>query len=447
MEKLRLSQIAGVTELSLPQGLDGDTWVERIAVSLEKVTPGCLYIALEPETAGVALLQGAAAAICGETGEKRLFSNDPLAALNALAAWYRRRFHTWIIGITGSVGKTTVKEMIHSILETEGRTLKSSWELEGEVGLPLALLELDWSDKNAVLEVDFTHPGNIAQMSRIIRPNAALITCVGTGHLTQCGSREALLREKLSITEGMSPSAPLILNGDDDVLQKAYESLSQELISYGVGNPAADFQGKVLSESLSGSELEIRYYGKKQQLKVPIWGKAGVYSALAAFATGVVAGMDPERIAQSIAAFSPARHRQNVLSLNGVTVLDDTCSASPESMREALRYLGALPAKRRIAVLGEMPDLGETAENAHRAVGRRAAQCGADLICCLGEHAAFTAEEANRMGGTRALAFGDRGSLTTFLQNDHRPGDAVLVKGDRSQRLEEIIPIIWGQEE
>lgn len=444
MEKTKLAKVADVIGAPAPE--QGERVVEQVAVSLDKVSPGCLFFELRSGEAQRALALGAAAAVCPCRGQGMLFSEDPMEALERLAAWHRRLFHTWLLAVTGSIGKTTVKEMTHDVLETEGRTAKTPWNLDRKAGLSLALLELDWEDKNAVLEVGFSFPGNIGRMSRIMRPSAALITCVGTGHLSQCGDRQTLLREKLAITEGMAPSAPLIINGDDDMLQQAYEFVSQELISYGVGNPAADVQGKVLRESLEGTELEVSYYGKRQLLQVPLWGKAGVYNALAAFTAGVVAGVDSETAARRIAGFRPAPHRQNILHLGDITVLDDSCSASPESMREALRLLGQLPGKRRIAVLGEMPDLGGTAENAHRAIGRRAAQCGVDLLCCLGPHAAFTAEGADRMRGVRALTFADSASLITYLQNDKKPGDTVLVKGDRCQRMEEIIRQVWDKD-
>lgn len=446
MEKTKLGKVADVIGAALPQGMDSEALVSEAAAYLDGVRPGCLYFELEPGTAETALQCGAAAAVCRGEGPGKITADDPLEALNRLAAWHRRLFQTWIIGITGSVGKTMVKDIVHELLQLDGGAKKSSWALEGEAGLPLALLNLNWSDRNAVLEIGFTRPGNIGHMSRIIRPSAALITCVGTGHLTQCGDREALLAEKLSVTEGMNVSSPLILNGDDDLLQRACERISQEKITYGLDSPWVDVKGRILSQNLQGSELEVSCYGKKERLQVPLWGKLGARNALAAFTVGIVAGLDTGAAARCISAFRPALHSQSVLSFEGATVLDDNDSSSPESMREALRYLEQLPAKRRVAVLGEMPDLGETAENAHRAIGRRAAQCGADLICCLGPYAEAIAVEANRMGGTRALTFTSRESLVTFLQNDRRVGDAVLVKGSRDQKMEEIIPLVWGTE-
>lgn len=442
MEKMQLQKIASVIGASVP---DSGILIDRVIISPDKAAPGCLYFELQPGTAENALMLGASAAVTRQPGPGRIAVDDPMEALEKLAAWHRRLFHTWILGITGSIGKTTVKEMAHAVLTADGPTVKTHWDIDREAGLPLALLDLSWADKNAVLEVGFTAPGSIAKLSKIMRPSAALITCVGTGHLTQCGSREALLEEKLAITAGMNPSAPLIINGDDDMLQHAYEILPQEIISYGVENPAADFRGRVLAESLEGSELEVSYYGRKQQLFVPKWGRAGVYNALAAFSAGIIAGIDPETAAKRIAAFTPAPHRQSILKFGDITVLDDSCSASPESVREALRLLGLLPAKRRIAVLGEMPDLGKTAENAHRAMGRRAAQCGADLLCCVGEHAAFTAEEASRMGNIRVVTFADTASLATYLSNDKRAGDTVLVKGDSAQKMGDMIGAVWGR--
>ncbi|MBR6790227.1 MAG: hypothetical protein IKM31_05095 [Oscillospiraceae bacterium] len=441
MEKMQLQKIASVIGASS----ESEALIEKVIISPEEACPGSLYFELQPGTAGNALLLGASAAVSREPGPGRIVVPDPMDALEKLAAWHRKLFHTWILGITGSIGKTTVKEMAHAVLTADGPTVKTRWDIDREAGLPLALLDLSWADKNAVLEVGFTAPGSIARMSRIMRPSAALITSVGIGHLSQCGSREALLSEKLAVTEGMNPSAPLIINGDDDMLQHAYEILPQEIISYGVENPAADFRGKVLEESLAGSGIEVSYYGRKQRIFVPKWGRAGVYNALAAFTAGIIAGIEPEVAAERIAAFTPAPHRQSILKFGDITVLDDSCSASPESVREALRLLGELPAKRRIAVLGEMPDLGSTAENAHRAIGRRAAQCGADLLCCVGEHAPFTAEEASRMGNIRVVTFKDTASLATYLSNDKRPGDTVLVKGDAAQHMEKIIAAVWEE--
>lgn len=442
MEKMQLSKIASVMGVSAPES---DVLIDKVIISPDKAHPGCLYFELLPGTASNALALGASAAVSTVPGPGRIVVPDVMKAMEKFAAWHRRLFHTWILGITGSVGKTTIKEMTHNILASDGPAVKTYRDIDMEAGLPLALLGLSWEDKSAVLEVGFNRPGSIREMSEVMRPSAALITAIGTNHLEQCGSREALLEEKLAITQGMSPSAPLIINGDDDMLQHAYEILSQEIISYGMENSDVDFKGRVLSEGLQGSELEVSYYGRKQQIHVPKWGKAGAYNALASFTAGIIAGIEPEVAAARIASFTPAPHRQSILHFGEITVLDDSCSANPESVKEALRLLGMLSAKRRIAVLGEMPDLGVTSENAHRAVGRRAAQCGADLLLCVGEHAAFTVEEASRMGGVRALAFSDIASLATYLANDKRPGDAVLIKGSKQQKLSDLIPMVWDR--
>jgi len=442
VEKIQLAKIASV------MGADAsgsDILIDKAIISPDKAYPGCLYFELQPGTAANALALGASAAVSTQPGPGRIVVPDVMKALDQLAGWHRSLFHTWIIGITGSVGKTTIKEMTHSILASDGPAVKTYRDIDKEAGLPLALLDLSWEDKSAVLEVGFGRPGNIAEMSRIMRPSAALITAIGTNHLEQCGSREALLEEKLAITGGMSPSAPLIINGDDDMLQRAYEILPQEIISYGMENPDVDFKGRVLSESLQGSELEVSYYGRKQQIRVPKWGRAGVYNALASFTAGIIAGIEPETAAARIASFTPAPHRQSILQFGEITVLDDSCSANPESVREALRLLSMLPARRRIAVLGEMPDLGASSENAHRAIGRRAAQCGADLLLCIGEHASFTVEEASRMGGVRTLVFSDIASLATYLANDKRAGDAVLLKGSKQQKLGDLVSMVWNR--
>ena len=445
MEGMTLEKLAEVIRTPLPEGMPGEQSFSQVAVSPDQLTPGCLYLALDPSQRTLAL-EGGAAAVVAAGGGVGCLDADPLEALTRLATWYRRRFHTWLIGITGSTGKTTVKEMVYHVLERDGRTMKTRWDQNDDLGLPLTLLGLEWSHRNAVVEMGFTHPGSIARMSRTARPSAGLITCIGSAHLAQCGGPEGLLREKLSITEGMNASAPLILNGDDPLLQRAYEFVSQEIISYGLDNQSADVCGRILSEDLTGSEMEVRYFGKKQQLHVPLWGRIGCYNTLAAFTVGLVAGMDPAQITQGIADFRPVAHRLQLLHCGEVTVLDDSYTTSPESVREALRLLSLLPARRRIAVLGDMEDLGEIAENAHRAVGRRAAQQNIDTLIWVGEYAPIVEEEARRMGGIRTLTFPDTRSLTTYLQNDRRPGDTVLVKGARSARLEELIEAVWHPE-
>ena len=175
MEKMQLAKIASVMGVSAPEG---DVLIDKAIISPDKAHPGCLYFELQPGTASNALALGASAAVSTVPGPGRIVVPDPMKALEKLAAWHRGLFHTWILGITGSVGKTTVKEMTHSILASDGPAVKTYRDIDREAGLPLALLDLSWEDKSAVLEVGFGHPGSIAEMSGIMRPSAALITAL-----------------------------------------------------------------------------------------------------------------------------------------------------------------------------------------------------------------------------------------------------------------------------
>lgn len=451
MESIQLRQLAQ----ALRTDCAADCTITNIVTDTSQVSPGALFVAIRGERfdghdfAQKAAELGAAAIL----GEHPLPVEIPVlqvpstrAALIELARWYRGLFHTFVVGVTGSVGKTSTKDMICSVLQMDGRTLKTMGNLNNGIGLPKTLFRLDSSYKNAVIEMGMSHPGEISLLTRAARPNVGVITNIGVSHIENLGSRENILKAKLEITEGMSSTAPLVLNADDKLLAEVYNQIERDIIYYGIDSGTADVQALGIREQDGCTVFNVRFYGKTVTAMIPVLGRHNVYNALAAFSVGLVAGMDPEDIVEGLRVYVPSAMRQNIIRLpNGITVIADCYNASPDSMKASLSVLdGFRKANRRVAVLGEMLELGSFSEELHRKVGRYVARNGIDALFVIGEHAQAVMESALASRHLLTRRFESREEMANYLRVWLRPGDAVLYKASRGMRLEEVIEAVHG---
>lgn len=448
MEQLTLMEIAQAVGGTLLDQSD-QTKISSVTTDTRKMEPGCLFIPIRGERFDghdyieTALAAGAAGVLSERDtgGRKEIISvADTRKAYLDLAAWYRRRFSATVIGVTGSVGKTTTKEMIAAVLETRCHTLKTEGNHNNEIGLPQTLLSLDSTHQAAVIEMGMSDFGEISRLSRCASPNIGVITNIGVSHIENLGSREGILKAKLELLDGMDPSAPLILNADDDLLSRAADKIERDILSYGIDSDRADIRGCYLKNNDFGTEFDVCYFGKSIPVKLPVLGRHNVLNALAAFSVGLAMNLDAQEMASALAKYVPAGMRQRVVSRGGKTLIEDCYNASPDSMKAALSVLQTMHSKgKKVAVLADMLELGAISEQAHYDVGKLAAESGIDLLLCYGDKAQKLANGAKENGMKKVYHYQDKETLVKDLCRLTKPGDSILFKGSRGMRLEDVI--------
>ncbi|MGH7823376.1 MAG: UDP-N-acetylmuramoyl-tripeptide--D-alanyl-D-alanine ligase, partial [Candidatus Binatia bacterium] len=371
---------------------------------------------------------------------------DGLRALGDLAAARRRDLPVRVVGVTGSNGKTTTKEMIAAVLAVGGAKIAKSPGTENNlVGLPRTLLGLGGDERYVVLEMGMNHPGEIWRLAEIARPDIGVITNVGPAHLEGLGSIANIAAAKQELALALGPAATLIVNGADPRLAPIAAGFSGKTITTGESGAVRAVSTTATAE---GQRVEIEVDARRALVELRVGGRHNVDNALLAAATGFALGVSVEQIAEGLTAFAPLPMRLEALSLpNGARILNDAYNANPASVSAALRSLAAEPAVRRIAVLGEMWELGPDTGRYHREAGKEAAAAGVDLLIAVGRWAAETAAGAEEAG----LAASGRRSAETpaeageLLAAGLGRGDVVLVKGSRGARMEEVVRMLEGR--
>lgn len=445
MIPLRLKEISAV----LGAACGEDKQILSICTDTRKITEGSLFVALVGERfdghdfVGAAFEKGAVAAVCSKpvdvNGEVLLVENTGTALLE-IAAYYRSLFSIPFVGITGSVGKTTTKEMVYAVLSEKYNTLKNEGNLNNEIGLPTTVFRLDSDYEAAILEMGMSAFGEISRLAKVAQPNAGIITKIGVSHIEHLGSREGILKAKLEILDGLKPNAPLIVNGDDDLLGTVALS-DRRVIKFGIENENCDYRAVGIEQSGYNTCFTVIYDGGEQSVTIPTVGTHNVYNALSAFAVGLHLGVSPEKAALGLSKYVTSGMRQNVREVNGITVIEDCYNASPDSVRAATEVLSTMKAGTKVLVFGDMLELGEISESAHREVGALVASKGIDRFYTYGEMAALAAESAKENGIGFVKAFDDKAALAAQLRADLKEDDAVLFKASRGMKLEEVIRI------
>ncbi len=416
-----------------------------------KLQPGELFVALRGARDGhefieKAFEQGAAAVLCSRMEEDRpaIIVPDTRIALGQIARGLREVMGLQVVGVTGSVGKSTTKEMIACVLEGSFRVAKTPANFNNDIGLPLAILAMPADTQVAVLEMGMNHFGEISYLSRIAQPQVAVITNIGTMHMENLGSREGILKAKLEILEGMDARGKVILNGDDRLLCTAKPV--QPVTFFGHENAACDVTATETQEHDGGISCRVSAGKVHFDMKLPVEGMHFVSDALAAVSVGLAFGVGPEVMAERLANFRTMRGRQEILQVGGFTIISDCYNAGPESMAAALAVLGKRTG-RKIAVLGDMLELGTGTQAEHYKVGRLSAR-NADYIFAYGPNAKRVASGA-LTGGVpvgRVELFDDREKLIHKLKCMLCPGDTVLVKGSHGMHLETVVEQLCKEE-
>lgn len=388
---------------------------------------------------------GAAAVMCHrqvDCGLPVIYVDDTKKAFVELAKNYRKSFDGLkVIGLTGSVGKTTTKEMTYEVVSRKYRAIKTEGNLNNDIGLPKTLLRLENDTQAAVIEMGMSAFGEISLLTKACLPDIGIITNIGVSHIEHLGSRDGILKAKLEILDGMKKGSPLILNGDNDKLSTVKND-DYKLIFFGIENENADVRAFDIKENGSNTEFYVKAYSKTQKVTIPTVGIHNVYDALAAYTVGLLLELPTEEIANALENYTPSGMRQRLKEVNGVKIIEDCYNASPDSQRAALNVLSDMNAGRKIAVLGDMLELGDYSETAHREVGKYAAEKKIDVLYAFGEQSKYIAQEAKK-GVERVLWFDDKAQLAKTLVQDVKSGDCVLFKASRGMKLEEIIEKLY----
>ena len=358
-----------------------------------------------------------------------------LTAMGALSAWYRSGFDIPVVGITGSVGKTTSKEMVYAVLNRRFRTHKTQKNFNNELGVPWTLLAMPAEAQAAVVEMGISDFGEMTRLSAMVRPDIALITTIGDSHLEFLHDREGVLRAKTEIFSHMADGTLAIFNGDDALLRNYAAPVRR--ISYGLGEWNDFVAADVENLAGDGMRMKIRHHGSCFSVEIPAFGAHMVYAALAGAAVGWALGMSDAEIAEGIADYETVGNRAKLIRTDRLTILSDCYNANPNSTASAIDSLCTLPG-RRVCILGDMLELGENTVQLHRSTGEKAAQAGISLVLACGPLAKHIYEGA-RSGGCEAMYFETKAQLLAEMDVLIRPGDAVLVKASHSMAFEEFV--------
>lgn len=430
-----------------PAGLS----ITAVVTDSRQVVPGCVFVAIQGERvdganfAPGALEDGAALVVSERTiegvpADRTVLVADVLDAMIAMGANYRDGFSPLVLGVTGSVGKTTTKEFCGAVFSAFGETLKTEGNQNNEIGLPNTLFRMDENTRYAVLEMGMQKKGEVQKLAMAARPDGAIITKIGAAHIETMGSMENILRAKMEICDGMVPGAPLVLNGDDALLFGAKVPGNVVPVYAGIENAECEVRAENLRREGSGQRFAIvdTRFGEYEAL-IPAIGRHNVQNALLAYAAATRLGLAAPQSVAALAAFAPADMRQRVVEMYGVTVIEDCYNANPDSMTAALATLCEVGVPGgRIAVLGDMLELGTEAEKAHVQLGRQCAEAGLRLLVTVGELAGLAAKEAAK-GGVSTAVCDDNAHAAAVLSEAARNGDTVLVKASRGMKFEEIL--------
>jgi len=438
--------------------------VRGVSIDSRTLQPGEVYFALPGQRfdghdfVGRALAIGAAAAVVSERwireglkskrrdqiGEDTalIVVTDPLSALQEVAAEHRRRLAPVLIGVTGTNGKTTTKDMLAAVLSRQGATLKTEGNFNNQIGVPLTLLRLRPKHRLAVVEMGMSGPGEIRRLAFISRPQHGLITNIGPAHLLQMHDLESIAQAKFELLEMLPDDGLAFLNADDERLRSQNIIPPNRTVTFGMSPKATCRAEDVRLLGTEGTAFTVPGLGVFQ---IPTWGRHNVFNALAAIAAGRELGVGADDLRAALSTFLCSPMRMERLQIGPITVFNDAYNANPPSMRAALEVLvGAPAAGRRIAVLGDMCELGSEEIPAHREIGRLVATLSPDELVTVGELAAEIRQEALSRGysARQSRHCATAGEAALVLKEMLRDGDVVLLKASRAIHMEEILPLL-----
>ena len=429
--------------------------ITDVVTDSRKISSGCLFAAIRGERVdGHSFIKKTiglgAGAVLAEYLPDDVTADIPVIlvgstqkALRELAAFYLDQMQIPTVGIIGSAGKTSTKEMVASVLSQKFRVLKTDGNFNNELGVPLTVFRIREEHQIAVIEMGINHFGEMSRLAAIVRPDTVVMTNIGTAHLEFLKDRDGILKAKSEVFDHIRPESCVILNGDDDKLITLQEVRGRKPLFFGVENTGADIRAVSIEEKgIQNTHCRILTPKSAFAVDIPLSGMHAVHNALAGAAVGYRYGLSDEEIARGIAAYESLSGRFRVTEAGGITIIDDTYNANPSSMKASVSVL-AKADERKIAVLGDMKELGENENELHRDVGRFAGEADIDAVYCIGGLGKYIAEGVKETAGekNRPLAawFADKEAFISGLSGYVRKGDTVLVKASRSMAFEKIV--------
>ncbi len=461
MEALTLRQLLEATGGTLlGEYNDLDAVFTDVCTDSRHIAPGCLFLPIQGERfdghgfINDALEAGAAG--CLTARERDSYRSDKFyvkvrstqRALRDLARYYREQFSIPVVAVTGSVGKTTTKDMVAAVLSARYKVLKTEGNYNNDIGLPLTVLRLNHTHQICVLEMGMDHAGEIDYLSELAEPDVALITNIGDAHIENLGSREAIFAAKCEVFGHLKPDGLAVLNGDDPMLATLRGKLAQKTVFVGSGEGMDYTAADVDTGDGTHLSCSIRTPKAQFQADIPALGGHMIYPTLMAAAVAEHFGMAADEILQGIRAFLPTKMRMNVVRCPGdFIILDDAYNANPQSMRAAAAVLGDAHERRKVAVLGDMKELGANSQLFHRMVGGYFAQAGVDRLIAIGDLARCIADGAIEAGLEQASWYPDFSQAEDALLREVRSGVTILVKASRAMEFERVVAFLKAQAE
>jgi UDP-N-acetylmuramoyl-tripeptide--D-alanyl-D-alanine ligase len=455
--EIRAGEIISPMRGELMSGSPG-TVLAGLSTDSRKIDPGQLFCALKggrydghdfvkeavnKDAAGIVIRKGFRPVIPTMRDMVVIAVDDTLEALGDLGGWWRHQYPIPVAAITGSVGKTTTKEMTASILGLSAMTLKNEGNLNNLIGLPLTLFSLNEAHHRAVLEMGMNKIGEIARLTEIADPNIGLITNVARAHLEGLGHIEAVARAKVELLQEMSEEGQVVLNGDDELLMTTASAFRHKAITYGLGSGNHIRAEKISILGRQGISFELQYFGRSEAVRLRVPGLQNVFNALAASAIALCLKERPEVIVEGLQRFEGLKGRFKVFSLpQGVTLVDDTYNSNPASLKAAIDSVSSLAVHGADVImgLGEMLELGTETVPAHREAGSMVAKLGNSFLVAMGEHAEEMVEGAVNGGlpAERAVVVNTHEEMVEKIGSMMKRGDVILLKGSRKMGLEKV---------
>ena len=450
MQPIKVKEVLQACHGELLAG-DLETKITGISIDTRTLEEGDLFVALTGESSdghkflADALAKGASGVVVTRKVEARRLTirvEDTLIALGELAAYYRSKFNPTVVGVTGSVGKTTTKEMIAAVAAAKGPVLKNAGNFNNEIGLPLTLLQLAPRHKTAVVEMAMRGPGQIEYLAKIARPSIGVITNIHMSHIEILGTLDAIADAKGELLDYLPADGVAILNADDAYFEYLSRRANARVVSFG---ESANADIRAVSSGIDSTgccTFEVKTPRGAFDVRIPVPGEHNIKDALAAIAVGEELDIAHDAIRDALAGYKPPEKRSNVVpTRGGFVVIDDTYNASPASVHSAIKTLAMMEGSRKIAVLGDMLELGEHATSAHLEVGRAVKEAGIDMLVAVGQLAKLIARGAIDAGMpiNCVSEYDDSWRAAKELPDKVRERDVVLVKGSRAMKMERVV--------
>ena len=446
MIKLTLREIAKATNGKIISG-DSELEINSVSIDSREVGLNTLFIPLKGEKAdGHDYIENAfskdAVAVISEKEVKAdknkgviLVENTSLA-LGGISKYYKSLFNIKTVAVTGSVGKTTTKDMLSSVMGMQYYTLKTEGNYNNEIGLPLTALRLNENHEAAVFEMGMSAFGEIEYLADIVRPEVGIITNIGMSHIENLGSQEGIYKAKTEICKFFNKDSVLIVNGDDKFLRKTKEFEGFRVITCGIENKDCDYLAYDIENlGLDGTRFKTKLYGGEHTIHIKVPGVHNIYNALISAACGVHYKIGPRQIIEGIENFSLTKMRMSVEKAGSVTIINDCYNSSPDSVNAALKVL-ATQNTRKVAVLGDILEMGDFAKDAHTKIGEEVTNMGIDLLVTVGDNAKFIASGAKAMGAENIIAFSKTEDAKEKISGFIKENDSVLIKASRGMHFE-----------